>query len=790
MRRRTLLRGSAALAAGTTLGLGVEVAAGAAALPTDEVLKFIPEGNLQNPDPVWTTTTVARNHALMVWDTLFGLDAKLQPQPQMIGDFGVSSDGLLWTFTLRPELTFHDGTKVRAIDAVTSINRWMQRNGYGLRIKSQLAAMTATDDATFIIRLTKPFPILPFALAKDPVFVMPERIARTSAFEQIKEYIGSGPYRFMVNEWIAGSLAAYEKFTSYVPRKESPSFTAGAKIARFDRVDWNVISDSGTAASAIEQGSEDWWQTPLVDLLPVLKATKGVKVETLDPFGEIAIIRFNFLIPPFDNVKLRRALLPAIDQSEYVTAAMGKDNGLTRTGVGVFTPGSPLANDAGLSVLSGPRDLPLARKLVAQGVMGYHYGTTGLTMARAFAARAAIDGDFLRLITLSIRWAALRVLSEISRNLGGDDEAAWDGKKVALLNEFLNGELPADLPDLTQLNAETVSEFDALYEKKHPELRARPRPKIHESKGETFGREREKLHPERLGFDERALTHALAWLDPSQALSADERGRFLALIHALLRVSLGTIPVLEDPSNQEIDGLPSEFDGWVFEVIARTVPQLSPDDNPEILWQTVLDLGAAAHDWVERFFWAWFTTGLRAAHSPTEFVRIWRSMILYALASPRWERDTYSSYRLDSMVIELLGTDGRWGTLAADSTFAPVLGTMVDVFGRAADKWFRMPRVMRNFLYFLAQPAAAQLLRPAVLWVSKAVPSYSPYDWRDDIENGLIEYLNVCWVHEQSAILDDLELKEAFLALLATVVSRGSHAAIALRDRIAGSSSA
>jgi len=366
MRRRTLLRGSAALAAGTTLGLGVEVAAGAAALPTDEVLKFIPEGNLQNPDPVWTTTTVARNHALMVWDTLFGLDAKLQPQPQMIGDFGVSSDGLLWTFTLRPELTFHDGTKVRAIDAVTSTNRWMQRNGYGLRIKSQLAAMTATDDATFIIRLTKPFPILPFALAKDPVFVMPERIARTSAFEQIKEYIGSGPYRFMVNEWIAGSLAAYEKFTSYVPRKESPSFTAGAKIARFDRVDWNVISDSGTAASAIEQGSEDWWQTPLVDLLPVLKATKGVKVETLDPFGQIAIIRFNFLIPPFDNVKLRRALLPAIDQSEYVTAAMGKDNGLTRTGVGVFTPGSPLANDAGLSVLSGPRDLPLARKLVKE----------------------------------------------------------------------------------------------------------------------------------------------------------------------------------------------------------------------------------------------------------------------------------------------------------------------------------------------------------------------------------------------------------------------------------------
>jgi hypothetical protein len=130
------------------------------------------------------------------------------------------------------------------------------------------------------------------------------------------------------------------------------------------------------------------------------------------------------------------------------------------------------------------------------------------------------------------------------------------------------------------------------------------------------------------------------------------------------------------------------------------------------------------------------------------------------------------------------------GTLAADSTFAPVLGTMVDVFAQAADQWFGMPRVTRNFLYFVVQPAAVQLLRPAILWVPKAVASYSPYDWRDDIEGNLIEYLNVCWLREQMAILENTELKQAFFALLASVVSRGSHAAIALRDRIAGSTAA
>jgi len=448
------------------------------------------------------------------------------------------------------------------------------------------------------------------------------------------------------------------------------------------------------------------------------------------------------------------------------------------------------AAECGIRLLIADKSDPLARKLVAQGVMGYHYGTTGLTMARAFAARAEIGDDFQRLVTLGVRWAALRVLSWISRDLGGDDQKSWDARKNALAAEFLSRELPTDLPDFKQLNAETLASYNALYEKRHPEFQPRTRPKKHGSTTGLFGGEREKLYPERLGFDERALTNILAWLDPGQAQSADERARCLALIHALLHVSLGTVPVLNDPQNQEIEGLPSDFDGWVFEVVARAVPQLTPEEKPESLWQAIFDLGAPVHDWVERFFWAWFTSGLRAARSPTEFVRIWRFMIVHALASPRWQRATYSSYRLDGMVIELLGTDGRWGGLAADSTFAPVLGTMVDVFAQAADHWFCMPRVVRNFLYFVVQPAAAQLLRPAILWMAKAMASYSPYDWRDGMEEGLVEYLNVCWRREQSAILEDSDLKEAFFALLASVVSRGGHAAIALRDRIAGSTAA
>jgi hypothetical protein len=170
------------------------------------------------------------------------------------------------------------------------------------------------------------------------------------------------------------------------------------------------------------------------------------------------------------------------------------------------------AAECGIRLLIADKSDPLARKLVAQGVMGYHYGTTGLTMARAFGVRADIGDDFPRLVTLCVRWAALRVLSWISRDLGGEDNTACDAKKAALLEEFLSEELSVDLPDLKQINAETLAHYNTLYEKRHPEFRPRTRPRARESTGELLRREREKLHPERLGFDERALTNAVVLL--------------------------------------------------------------------------------------------------------------------------------------------------------------------------------------------------------------------------------------------------------------------------------------
>ncbi len=350
--------------AGTAAAVLSRPAIGRAA--ATRVLRFVPQAAYSSPDPVWTTAIVVATHALMVWDTLYGVDLGLTPRPQMCAGHDVSADGLIWTFTLRDGLLFHDGAPVRGIDAIASIRRWGQRDTLGQRLLALAAEMTAPDDRHFRIRLTEPFPQMLYTLGADNCFIMPERMARTSPNQPITEYVGSGPFRFVASEWVSGVRAVYEKFDGYVPRQEPPDFLAGGKIVHFPRVEWTIQPDPGTAASALQAGEVDWIDQPLFDLVPMLKRSPGVTVQQLDPFGLIGMIGLNHLNPPFDNPKLRRALWPAIDQHEFVEAVLGEQAAYATLPVGFFTAGSPMASDAGMENLSGKRDIELAKRLVAE----------------------------------------------------------------------------------------------------------------------------------------------------------------------------------------------------------------------------------------------------------------------------------------------------------------------------------------------------------------------------------------------------------------------------------------
>lgn len=329
-------------------------------------LRFVPYSNLIVMDPVWAISIVGLVHAYMTCDQLYGLDDQFVARPQMAAGHEVSADQLRWKFTLRDGLIFHDDEKVRATDCIASIARWARRDPFGVHMAAALDEMTAIDDKTFEIRLKRPYGHMLYGLGAATCFIRPERLAKTDAFTAITDQTGSGPFRFQPDEFVTGSSAVYTRHEGYVPRQEPAKMWAGGKMAWFDRVEWHMLPDPATAAAALQKDEIDWIERPLFDLLPKLKSSAGVKVELVDPMGFFGILNLNNGAPPFDNPKLRAALLPAINQQDFMAAVVGDQPGLSRAGMGMFTPGSPYASDAGMQVLNGTRDIALAKRLIAE----------------------------------------------------------------------------------------------------------------------------------------------------------------------------------------------------------------------------------------------------------------------------------------------------------------------------------------------------------------------------------------------------------------------------------------
>lgn len=390
------------------LALAMALAAGAlAAGPAaaqQKVIRFVPEADLRSLDPIWTTAYITRNHGYMVYDTLFATDAKFQVQPQMVDKWEVSPDKLTYTFTLRDGLKFHDGQPVRSADAIASVVRWSKRDVFGQKLDEMTESWTAVNDKTFRLKLKKPFAYVLDALGKpssNVPFIMPERVAKTDPFQQISDPTGSGPYRMVKEEWVPGNKVVYVKYADYVPRKEAPSWAAGGKVVKVDRVEWVYIPDSATAAAALNSGEVDWWQQLPPDLIPVLSKNKDIKIENTDPLGSIGLIRFNHLQPPFNNPKLRQALLYVVNQQDYAIGIAGDPkNG--KPCASYFTCGTPLANDAGSAVLTGKRDADKAKQLVKEsGYKGEKIVVLDATDQPIVHSQALITTEMLRKIGLN-----------------------------------------------------------------------------------------------------------------------------------------------------------------------------------------------------------------------------------------------------------------------------------------------------------------------------------------------------------------------------------------------------
>jgi peptide/nickel transport system substrate-binding protein len=407
MDRRSFIK--AGVAAGVVAGSG-GMAAPALSQAANRTLRFVPQANLANFDPIWGTQYVVRNAAVLVWDTLYGFDDKLEAQRQMVEGEQVSQDGLTWTFRLREGLRFHDNEPVRARDVVASINRWMPRDPMGQLLRALGDELVAVDDRTFRWRLKAPFPKMKMALGKNATpmcFIMPERIAsRFDSFTQVNEYVGSGPMRFVRNEWVPGARAVFQRFDGYVPRNEPASWLAGGKRMMVDRVEWVIMPDPATASAALQNGEVDWWENPITDLVPVLRRNRNIAVDIADPLGNIGSFRMNHLQPPFNNPRVRRAVMTALSQRDYMTALVGNDENLWKTLGGFFTPGTPLYTEEGGEMMKAA-NLERGRQMLRES--GYAGEPVVCLVAQdqpITKAQGDVTADLLRRLGMNVDYVA------------------------------------------------------------------------------------------------------------------------------------------------------------------------------------------------------------------------------------------------------------------------------------------------------------------------------------------------------------------------------------------------
>ncbi len=438
MQRRAVLAGSAALAARPAR----------AQRRDPRELQFISAVGLTVLDPIWTASLVTLNHAYHVYDTLYGIGQDLSPRPQMVAGHTVSDDGRSWRFTLREGLWFHDGTPVLARDAVASIRRWWRRDSFGQLVASVADTLDAPDDRTFRLTLKKPFPHLLVALSRVGAltcFVMPERHALTDPYQQVKEMVGSGPYRFLADEFVPGGRVAYAKFDRYVPRPEPAERTAGGKVAHFARVVWHVMPDAATAAAAMQAGEMDWWEAVPPDLMQAVGRARDVAMQAKDPYNWYGIARFNHLQPPFNNVRLRRALVAAVRQDDTMRAAFGDDPAVWRTCKAMMPCGVQDVTELGqadmpaLSIEAGRRAVAESgykgERVVVLAPMDYpHLGTFGIVTADLFK-RLGLNVDFQ-----PMDWGTM---IQRQTNRGPAEQGGWSlfmtsGSMVSMVNPALN----------------------------------------------------------------------------------------------------------------------------------------------------------------------------------------------------------------------------------------------------------------------------------------------------------------------------------------------------------------
>lgn len=336
----------------------------------EEKVRVVMTAKLGVPDPIATTDYTTLAFGYLVYDTLISMDSKGDFKPQLLDNWKISADGMVYTFTLRDGVKFSDGTPITGEDCAASIKRWWEVDSFGKRLKAAAKEIKATGDKTFEITLARPFGHVISALGKPssnlPV-IMPARIASVTPPRQaVKDFTGSGPFVFDAANWSPGVSAVFYKNKNYVPRKEAADGLAGGKVVHIDKVELVSIPDSATQIAALRAGEIDYMQSTPYDFISILDADPKITVPRYEGIDmTLGAVVVNHLTPPFNDKKVRRVLQALAVTSQYMTGLGLPENMWLKDCESLFMCGSTYGTNAGKESLP-QKSVAAAKKLLAE----------------------------------------------------------------------------------------------------------------------------------------------------------------------------------------------------------------------------------------------------------------------------------------------------------------------------------------------------------------------------------------------------------------------------------------
>ena len=320
-------------------------------------------------DPGFSSYYQTIQHSMQVNDFLFSTDADLKVQPQMVDTWDLSDDGTVYTFNLRDGLAFNDGRAVEAQHVVQTMERGLKVDTYGKFLAPVVAGMEAVDTNTLTLTLTEPLGFTLNALGYASTrfaLVMPPEYTSLPQSEKADGEIGAGPWQFV--EWQPGDQIDYVRNDRYVPRDEVASGYAGGKNVYLDALEWHIIPDSGAKVAAVETGQVDFVDWPPPDSFDRTASNPDL-VTLRDTAGPMAFIYVNKLVPPFNDIRARKALQAAVGQREHLLTAYPES--LASPCAAIFgCSAAPWTSDAGVEPWITESDTELAQELWDQAYNG------------------------------------------------------------------------------------------------------------------------------------------------------------------------------------------------------------------------------------------------------------------------------------------------------------------------------------------------------------------------------------------------------------------------------------